>query len=232
MYRQAAHSMELVLDTATRYASVAVSREGAIVAELSWRSERNHSVELVPAIRRVAEQAAVTLDDAQAVFVVQGPGGFSALRVGISMAKAFAMARNIPLVGVNTLDAESQPYLGLGLPVCAIVGAGKARVYSALYADGDSSGYRVQSHEELAAGITEKTLLCGEGLSDVGALVEERSGDLATLARTPPPTRRPAVLAQLGYELLQGGGAQSPESLEPIYMRAAQIAAAQRNRKE
>ena len=225
--------MELVIDTATRYASVAVSRDGAIVAELSWRSERNHSVELVPAIRRVVEQASVTLDDAEAVFVVQGPGGFSALRVGISMAKAFAMARDIPLVGVNTLDAEAQPYLGMGLPVCAVVGAGKTRVYSALVRGrGDSSGYRVQSHEELANGITEKTLLCGEGLPEVGALVEERAGDLAVMAGAPPPTRRPAVLAQLGYELLQGGGAQSPESLEPIYMRAAQIAAAQRNRKE
>ncbi len=221
--------MELVLDTSTRYASVAVSREGEIIAELSWRSERNHSVELVPAIRRVAEQAAVTLDDAKAVFVAQGPGGFSALRVGISMAKAFAMARNIPLVGVNTLDAEAQPYLALGLPVCAVVGAGKSRVYTAMYAGGQSSGYRVQSHEEFAAGITEATLLCGEGLPDVAGIIEERARDLATVAAAPPPTRRPAVLAQLGYELLRGGGAQSPESLEPIYMRAAQIAAAQRN---
>lgn len=224
--------MELVLDTSTRYASVAISRESKIAAELSWRSERNHSVELVPAIRRVAEQAGMTLDDAKAVFVVQGPGGFSALRVGISMAKAFAMARGIPLVGVNTLDAEAQPYLGLGLPVCAVVGAGKTRVYSAHYADGASSGHSVVSHEDLAAGITEKTLLCGEGLLDVGALIEERAGNLAILAGAPPPTRRPAVLAQLGYELLQAGGAQAPESLEPIYMRAAQIAAAQRNRKE
>ena len=224
--------MELVLDTSTRYASVAVSREGMIIAELSWRSERNHSVELVPAIRRVAEQASVTLDDVSAVFVAQGPGGFSALRVGISMAKAFAMARGIPLVGVNTLDAEAQPFLGMGLPVCAIVGAGREKVYTARYAGGSSSGHRVQSHEELAAGITERTLLCGEGMSQVGTLVEERAGNLAILAGTPPPTRRPAVLAQLGYERLQGGGAQSPESLEPIYMRAAQIAAAQRNRKE
>ena len=224
--------MELVLDTSTRYASVAVSREGTIAAELSWRSERNHSVELVPAIHRVAEQAAVTLDDAEAVIVAQGPGGFSALRVGISMAKAFAMARGIPLVGVNTLDAEAQPFLGVGLPVCAVVGAGKTRVYSALYTDGSSSGYLVQSHEVLAAGITERTVLCGEGLPDVRALVEERAGDLAILAGTPPPTRRPAVLAQLGYERLLSGGAQAPESLEPIYMRAAQIAAAQRNRKE
>ena len=75
-------------------------------------------------------------------------------------------------------------------------------------------------------------MLCGEGLPDVRALVEERAGDLAILAGTPPPTRRPAVLAQLGHGRLRSEGAQSPESLEPIYMRAAQIAAAQRNRKE
>ena len=224
--------MELVLDTSTRYASVAVSREGMIIAELSWRSERNHSVELVPAIRRVVEQAGVTLGDATAVVVAQGPGGFSALRVGISMAKAFAMGRCIPLVGVNTLDAEAEPFLGLGLPVCAVVGAGRTKVYAARYADGASSGHSVLFHEELAAGITEETLLCGEGLADVRALIEQRAGDLAIVAGASPPTRRPAVLAQLGYELLQSGDAQSPESLEPIYMRAAQIAAAQRNRKE
>ena len=224
--------MELVLDTSTRYASVAVAREGVIMAELSWRSERNHSVELVPAIRRVVEQAGVTLGDATAVVVAQGPGGFSALRVGISMAKAFAMARGIPLVGVNTLDAEAQPFLGTGLRVCAIVGAGRAKVYAGQYPGGVSSGHSVESHEDLAAGITEKTLLCGEGLSQVEELVRERVGDLAIIAGTPPPTRRPAVLAHLGYERLQSGDAQSPESLEPIYMRAAQIAAAQRNRKE
>ena len=142
------------------------------------------------------------------------------------------MARDIPLVGVNTLDAEAQPFLGVGLPVCAVVGAGKSKVYTARYAGGESSGHLVQSHEEVAAGITEMTLLCGEGVSDVGALIEERAGDLTVVVETPPPTRRPAVLAQIGYELLQSGGAQPPETLEPIYMRAAQIAAAQRNRKE
>ena len=184
--------MELVIDTSTRYASVALSHEGPIAAELSWRSERNHSVELVPAIHRITDHASATMDDVRAVFVARGPGGFSALRVGISMAKAFAMARGVPIVGVGTLDVEAEPYLGTGLPVCAVIGAGRTKVYTALYGAGGDAGYRVQSHEDLALGLAEKTLFCGEGLPDVADLITERAGSLAVLAGTPPPTRRPA----------------------------------------
>ena len=148
------------------------------------------------------------------------------------MAKAFAMARGIPLVGVNTLDAEAQPFLGMGLPVCAIVGAGKVRVYSALYCDGATSGYRVQSHEELAAGITEKTLLCGEGLPEVEELVRGAGGRPGHTGRNAPSHQEAGGAGPAWVRTASERRRQSPESLEPIYMRAAQIAAAQRNRKE
>ncbi len=225
-------NVELTLDTSTRYASVAVSREGQVAAELSWRSERNHSVELVPAIHRAAEQASASLDEVSAVFVALGPGGFSALRVGVSMAKAFAAARGAPLVGVCTLDVEAEPYLAAGLPVCAVIGAGRSKAYTALYGAGRDAGYRVQSHEELAMGLNAKTLFCGEGLSDTASLIRERAGSLAALADVPPPTRRPSVLARLGYDRLRNGSIDDPETLEPMYMRAAQIASANRARKE
>ena len=121
--------MELCIDTSTRYASVGISEEGRILAELAWRSERNHSVELVPALRRVMEHAVVSVEDLTAVFAALGPGGFSALRVGLSVAKSLAMARGIPLVGVNTLDIEAAPFLGLAGPLSAVIGAGRSKVY-------------------------------------------------------------------------------------------------------
>ena len=125
--------MELCIDTSTRYASVAVSMDGAIAAQLSWRSARNHSVELVEALRLVMERSRVAMDDLDAVFVARGPGGFSALRVGISFAKSLAMATGAPLVGVGTLDAEALPYLESGRPVCAAIEAGRRALYVGLY---------------------------------------------------------------------------------------------------
>jgi len=104
--------MELSIDTSTRYASVAISREGETIAELTWRSERNHSVELVPAIREVIARVGIETRDLNAIFIAKGPGGFSALRVGMSTAKAMAVSLEIPLVAVGTLDVEVAPYLG------------------------------------------------------------------------------------------------------------------------
>ena len=101
--------------------------------ELSWRSDRNHSVELVPAIREVMSWRRVKMADLDAVFVARGPGGFSALRVGMSTAKTMADALDVPLVSVPTLDIEARPYLGLGRRVCAVMPAGRERVYFADY---------------------------------------------------------------------------------------------------
>ena len=122
--------MELAIDTSTRYASIALSRRGEAIAELTWRSERNHSVELVPSIQLLLKRESVNVSDLTAICVASGPGGFSALRVGMSAAKAMAMSLDIPLIAVNTLDIEAQPYLELGVPVCALIGAGRRTAVS------------------------------------------------------------------------------------------------------
>ena len=65
--------MELQIDTSTRYASVGLSREGRSLVEIAWRSERNHSVELVPNINRALDHAGAEIGDLAAVFVASGP---------------------------------------------------------------------------------------------------------------------------------------------------------------
>jgi len=204
--------------------------------ELAWRSEQNHSVEVAPALRRLLEQAGASLDQVDAIIVARGPGGFSALRVGISIAKALAMAQGIPLVGVGSLDVEAQPYLGLGMPVCAVIEAGRTKVYAALYATQADAGdpvpeYRVETHEGLASWINEGTIICGEGARTVAGAVRDRLGSGAPVMATPPPTRRPAALAQLGYRRLEASGADDAELLQPLYMRGSQFEVAHRARR-
>ena len=226
--------MEISIDTATRYASVALSSQGEVAAELSWRSDRNHSVELVPAMRLLMEQAGVEMDAIDSVFVVRGPGGFSALRVGISVAKSLAVGRSVPLVGIGTLEVEAMPYLGLGLPVCAVVAASRSTVYAATFDEvldnGSGGDFRVESHEELASSVDRPTLFCGEAVEGLAVMLKEGAGDSAIIAEAPTPTRRPAVLTQLGYRQLQATGGEDPALLRPQYMRSAQINAARRNK--
>ena len=227
--------MELCIDTSTRYASVAVSRDGAITAQLSWRSARNHSVELVDALRLVMERTGAAMDDLDAVFVARGPGGFSALRVGLSFAKSLAMATGAPLVGVGTLDAEALPYLEAGRPICAAIEAGRRALYVGLYGQQSSggageAGYRVVGWEELSTVIEDGALVCGESAAAVaGALAEQ--GHLRTRsAGAPPPTRSPAAIAELAYRRFTRGDVDSPEGLEPLYMRGSQVQRAEKAR--
>ena len=96
--------MELSIDTSTRQASIGLSQNGDIIAKNSWKSEQNHSKECFPKIIDLLEKTNLKSSDIHAVFVSKGPGGFSALRVGISIAKSFAIGSKIPIVGVPSLD--------------------------------------------------------------------------------------------------------------------------------
>ena len=220
--------MELCIDTSTRYASVGISKEGHIVAELAWRSERNHSVELAPAMRRVMEHAGVRMEDLTAVFAALGPGGFSALRVGLSVAKSLAMARGLPLVGVNTLDIEAVPFRGLGGVLATVIGAGRSKVYLGTY-DGPAShegDYRVVERKSLEGMLGNGTILCGEEAGAVRDLV----GTGISVIETPPPTRTASALAKLAYERLRLGETDDPDTLQPIYMHSAQFEKAKQAR--
>ena len=223
--------MELSIDTSTRYASVALSRQGDVATELTWRSEQNHSAEYVPAFRMLMERAKVDIEGIEAVFVARGPGGFSALRVGVSLAKALVVARALPLVAVGTLEIEAHPYLGLSLPVCAVIEAGRSMVYTATFGPGQQTSdgeYRVKSHTDLVSGLDQKTLFCGEAVRALGPFLRENLGEEAVLAECQPPTRQPGALARLGYRRLLASDTDDPGTLEPRYMRGSQFDRAQR----
>ncbi len=220
--------MELAIDTSTRYASIGLSIHGESVVELTWRSDRNHSVELVPSIQQLLKRVGIVPRELEAIFVASGPGGFSALRVGMSAAKAMAVSLDVPLISVGTLDIEAQPYLALGSPVCALVGAGRSRLYIGDFSDASRPTYDVIQHDELASSAPRDALFCGEGLPQVADLIRAEVGERAVIADAPLPTRRAGVLAKLGYQMLQDGRTADSLSLEPLYLRSSQVSTANR----
>ena len=220
--------MELAIDTSTRYASIGLSSQGESVVELTWRSDRNHSVELVPSIQQLMKRVGIVPRDLEAIFIASGPGGFSALRVGMSAAKAMAMSLDIPLVAVGTLDIEAQPYIALESPVCALVGAGRSRVYLGDFTDASHPTYSVILHDELASSAPRDALFCGEGLPQVADIIRAEFGESAVIADAPLPTRRAGVLASLGYSMLREGRTADSLTLEPLYLRSSQVSTANR----
>ena len=194
------------------------------MAARSWRSAVNHTAELMPAVAQLLEGAGLSVHDLDGIAVALGPGGFSALRVGMSVAKGLALASGKPLVGIGTLDAEAQPYLQSGLPVCALLDAGRSEVSTAyLGVDGMRLREdRICPPTELLDEVAGPVLFCGEGTHAHGEAVRERMGDKAVVVGHSPPGRLWA-LALLGHERLKAGEEDDVATLQPYYLRMPSI---------
>lgn len=215
--------MLLAIDTSTRYAGVALADGGRVISCRSWYSAVNHTAELMPAVAETLGAAGLTVKDLAGIAVALGPGGFSALRVGMSVAKGLALAADKPLAGVGTLDLEAWPYRDAGLPVCALLDAGRGEVATALFREGSRARPdSIVSPEELAAEVGETRLFCGEGLQPYGEWLRQRLGSRAVVAGNAPAARLYA-LAELGRERLESGDGDEVATLQPYYLRMPTI---------
>ena len=217
--------MLLAIDTATRVTGLALydQANGRVLAEETWTSNDNHSVELMPRLAALLAQQGVAPADLTGLVVSQGPGSFTGLRTGLSLAKGLALARGLPLVGVPTLDVTARPHFGQHLPVWAILQAGRGRLCAGRYLrrhgrwlrEGD---YVLAAVEGLAAQIEVPALLCGEIDRAEIDVLRRHLGDTAVF---PPPSaclRRASVLAEIGWERLERGNADDAASLQAVYL--------------
>jgi tRNA threonylcarbamoyl adenosine modification protein YeaZ len=84
--------MQLSIEAASDEPGVALSHDGKVLLSATWHTQQNHSKELLPNIERLLNEARTDKSALTAVFVDIGPGGYAALRVGVSTAKALAHA--------------------------------------------------------------------------------------------------------------------------------------------
>ena len=221
--------MILSIDTSTRYAGVALSDEERVVSCRLWYSRVNHTAELMPAVAQTLESRGMAANELahglDGIAVALGPGGFSSLRVGLSVAKGLSAALGLPLVGVGTLDLEARPYLETGVAVCAMLDAGRGEVATARF---DSRGQPAGDEticppEELLDSISEPTQFCGEGVLTWVSLIKERLGPMALVMASPSPGIRLWSLAAIARERLADGKTDDPAALEPDYLRMPSI---------
>ena len=125
--------MELAIDTSTETACIVLSSQGEVIDERTWHAGQHHTVELMPNLVQLLYRSGSSLRDMSGIIVARGPGSFHGLRVGMSVAKGIAMALEVPLVGVSTLEVEALPYAATGLPICPILNAGRGEVATALF---------------------------------------------------------------------------------------------------
>jgi tRNA threonylcarbamoyladenosine biosynthesis protein TsaB len=213
----------IAIDTATRWAGLALFDGETVRAEAGWQSRNNHSVELMPALTRMLAQQGVDAEHLAAVAVASGPGSFTGLRIGMSVAKGLAQAQGIPILGVPTLEILTVPHSEQRRPVWAVIQAGRGRLCAAYYRrrggrwrqDGD---LHLTTVEELALMLAGRCLVCGElSQAERDYLAEESEADLV-FACPSLTMRRAACLAELGWERFQKGEADDLATLSPTYL--------------
>lgn len=128
----------LNIETSTNVCSVAVSQDGACIFSKEDHSGPNHAVRLGTFIDEAisfADSHAIPLD---AVAVSCGPGSYTGLRIGVSMAKGICYGRDIKLIAVPTLELLTVPVLLTHEPepgalLCPMLDAHRMEVYSGIY---------------------------------------------------------------------------------------------------
>lgn len=217
--------MLLAIDTSTAQLGLALYDGAQVMAEYAWRSGHRHTAELAPAVQDLLARCAIPLESLKALGVAIGPGSFTSLRVGLAFAKGLALARELPLVGIPTLDILAQAQPVTDRPLAVAIQAGRGRFALSVYqapgsrwqAQGEA---RVVSLEAWLAEVQSPFDVCGEFTA------QERQQLLAhqkiTLAAPAACVRRPGVLAELAWARWQKNDVDEAASLAPIYLHTAE----------
>ncbi len=93
----------LFIDTSSTDVSIAILKDQLILASITKSIPNQHSIYTVSFIEECLKKAKVTVDDIEKILVVNGPGSFTGLRIGVTIAKVYAYLKNIPIVVVSSL---------------------------------------------------------------------------------------------------------------------------------
>jgi tRNA threonylcarbamoyl adenosine modification protein YeaZ len=215
----------LAIDTALASVSACIydTEAQAVLASGRVLLERGHAEALVPLLERLAEDVPGGLEAIARVAVTVGPGSFTGIRVGVSAARAIALACDAEIVGVSTLSAFAAPLIGAGAGrIASVIDARHGNMYFELF---DENGSVVQEACVLpvarAATLLggEPTLLAGPGASllAIEAWSQGRKAEVAGETIS-PDISFVAMLAALADP------ADAPA--DPVYLKPADVTVA------
>lgn len=209
----------LALETSTDLGSCALWRDG-VVSERVCPPGRSHSETLLPLVRELLVEAGVKIAQLDAIAFGVGPGAFTGLRIACGAAQGLAVAANVPLIPVTSL--ETLAAMAGAECVLALLDARMGEVYSGSYrltADGYAldGEIRVSAPGDVSLPAGSGWLACGNAIAAYPALAERLSAaDVATQSAIVPTA---AVVAQLAVPRAMRGEGIDAALAAPLYVR-------------
>ena len=215
----------LAIETSGRVGSAAVAEDGRAVDEESFPHGLKHAAELVPMIDRLCRRRGWTPRDVDEVYVSAGPGSFTGLRVGITVAKTLSFATNAKLVAVPTVEVLALNAPPAARQVVIVLDAKRDQIFTARLARAEGSeewetveAAHLGSLTDVLGRSPRPVYLIGEGIpyhqkflppGDTGVIVTDESAWRG----------RAAATATLGFRLARQGHFTEPDRLNPVYIR-------------
>lgn len=221
----------LGIDTATRVAGAAVVGEDRLISERFIHNLQTHSQNLIPMISQVMDDAGLKPSDLHGIAVTGGPGSFTGLRIGMSVAKTMGLALSLPVIGVPTLTALAWNLFRAEGLICPILDARKNEVYTCLFRSGENGLEGITdpaalSLEQLLAGLTEfdgeQVNFLGDGIPVYGEMIKAELGPRAHFAPMINAFPRAGAVAELGLGKLRVGSIGDATFMQPVYLRRSE----------
>ncbi len=205
----------LALETATDPGSIALWRDGKIIAR-TCPDRLSNSETLLPQAAETLRELGLNFGDVQGIAFGMGPGSFTGLRVSCGAAQGLAVARDLPLLGIGTLEAMA--LVSGGERVIVALDARMGEVYYGVYVQGKLQG-EIGVYAPDAVPVPDSTgwVACGNGLSSYPVLLER----LASVVDVWKPEIMPSAEAvvRLAAPRLERGEAIDPADAAPLYVR-------------
>ena len=216
----------LGVESATLSGGVALLDGDRLLGEITLNIAITHSERLMSAVDRLLADCGLAPADLDGLAVSVGPGSFTGLRVGVATVKALAMALDLPIAAVPTLDALASRLPFADAPVCPILDARKGEVYLSLYRWRDGGMVREWDYlalppELAAARLDAPVILLGDGIEACRPWLDR----LGAEARVAPAAQRmpsAASVAVIGRAALSAGEGVGADSLAPLYLRPSE----------
>ena len=220
----------LAFDGTAKAASVAVADGDRILSLCTVDNGLTQSELLLPMAEDMLKSLKLSFNDIDVFATSVGPGSFTGVRIGVSLIKGLAFGRNIPCVGVSTIEALAENLRGLRGVIVPCMDARRGQVYSATFTCDGKNITRVcedraiplsELAQELRMYEGQCIYLCGDGYN-VAKRALEKEG--VALCETPELLilENGASVAKVAKQKYERGEFVSDSELSPVYLRMPQ----------
>jgi tRNA threonylcarbamoyladenosine biosynthesis protein TsaB len=213
----------VAIETSGRIGSIALAEDGHAVAEEQFPHGLKHAAEIVPIIARLCDGRGWKPTNIEEVYVSAGPGSFTGLRVGITVAKTLAFATGARVVAVGSVEVLARNAPPGWQNLILVLDAKRDQIFTASFENrGGTPALRAPAHLGSLAQVLARTPrpvhLLGDGIPYHGKFIPK---DDRSIHLTPPELwqARAPVVAELGAAMARANRFADPMTLTPIYIR-------------